>query len=119
MVWLEPSGKVRPNAIVSPALGLAPRLTATDGGELDVTVEPVKFDVMLATLRPNGEVAESSASDTLEPAPPTTSRPEPVPTSACKRSLITWTKPAWAPLPLRISSLLATDGVVVALPEKM
>src|ERR1700722_296899 len=27
MVWLEPSGKVRPKAIVSPALGLAPRLT--------------------------------------------------------------------------------------------
>src|SRR5580704_18351749 len=30
MVWLEPSGSVRPNAIVSPALGLAPRVTATD-----------------------------------------------------------------------------------------
>src|SRR5580704_6016799 len=42
MVWLEPSGKVRPKAIVSPALGLAPRLTESDGGELDVTVEPVK-----------------------------------------------------------------------------
>ena len=79
MVWLEPSGSVRPNAIVSPALGLAPRLTATDGGELDVTVAPVKFEVMLATLKPNGDVAESSASDTLEPDPPTTSRPEPVP----------------------------------------
>src|SRR5579864_4173316 len=119
MVWLEPSGKVRPKAMVSPALGLAPRLTASDGGALDVTVAPVKFEVMLATLKPNGEVAESSASDTLEPAPPTTRRPVPVPTSACRRSLVTWTRPAWAPLPLRISSLLATDGVVVALPEKM
>src|SRR3984957_5946522 len=49
------------------ALGLAPRLTETDGGELDVMVEPVKFEVMLATLKPNGDVAESSASDTLEP----------------------------------------------------
>src|ERR1700731_4330027 len=88
MVWLEPSGSVRPNAMVSPALGLAPRLTATDGGELDVTVEPVKFEVMLETLKPNGEVAESSASDTLEPDPPTTRRPEPVPRSACPRSAI-------------------------------
>src|ERR1700722_3734870 len=39
MVWLEPSGKVSPNAIVSPGLGLAPRLTASDGGELELTVE--------------------------------------------------------------------------------
>jgi len=64
-------------------------LTATDGGELDVTVAPVKFEVMLETLKPNGEVAESSASDTLEPDPPTTRRPEPVPRSAWARSLIT------------------------------
>src|SRR5580704_1511617 len=37
MVWREPTGKVGPNAILSPGLGLAPRLTATDGGELEVT----------------------------------------------------------------------------------
>src|ERR1700683_886220 len=111
MVWLEPSGSVRPNAIVSPALGLAPRLTATDGGELDVTVAPVKFEVMLETLKPNGEVAESSASDTLEPDPPTTRRPEPVPRSACARSLITWMRPAWGPVPVGVSALLATEGV--------
>src|SRR6204780_4662168 len=64
MVWLEPSGSVRPNAIVSPALGLAPRLTATDGGELEVTVAPVKFEVMLGTLKPNGGVGESWGRDT-------------------------------------------------------
>src|SRR5579862_1626798 len=89
MVWLEPSGRVRPNAMVSPALGFEPRLTETEGGELEVTVAPVRLEVMLATLKPNGEVAESSASDTLEPAPPTTRRPVPVPRSACARSLIT------------------------------
>src|ERR1700722_4962125 len=50
MVWLEPSGSVRPNAIVSPALGFEPRLTASDGGALDVTLEPVKFEVMFETL---------------------------------------------------------------------
>src|SRR5271163_3647516 len=32
MVWLEPSGSVRPNDMVSPEFGLEPRFTEIDGG---------------------------------------------------------------------------------------
>src|ERR1700685_3485729 len=101
MVWLDPSGRVRPKEIVSPAFGLAPRLTATDGGEFEVTVAPVRFELMLATLKPNGEVAESSASDTLVPEPPMTRRPVPVPRSAFPRSLFTWARAGRAAVAVR------------------
>src|SRR5580704_5760387 len=49
IVWLEPSGSVRLNWILSPAFGLEPRLTEAVGGEPVgwETVAPVKVEFML------------------------------------------------------------------------
>ena len=92
MVWLEPSGSVRPNEIVSPGFGLEPRLTEIDGGE-PVTVAPVRFELTLASLKPKGELSELSV--TLGAVPPIVSRPRlPTPSSACRRSEITCVRPA-------------------------
>ncbi len=51
MVWLDPSGRVRLNAIDCPALGLDARSTEIDGGEPagQVTVAPVKLEFTLAS----------------------------------------------------------------------
>src|SRR5215472_1750197 len=119
MVWLEPSGRVRPNWIVSPLFGLAPSVTEMAGGEPlgPVTVAPEIVVVAPESLKPNGEV--SCWMEKLDPTNgPIVSRPSPpVPRSACCRSAMTCFSPAWAPLPLRIVSVGATDGVVVAVPE--
>src|SRR5580692_3843496 len=126
MVWLEPSGSVRSSEIESPAFGFDPRAIEIDcpcGGELlgPVTVAPVKLEVALASLKPNGEPAASSVTDTVEPdGAGMRRRPSPVlPWSACRRCAITWVRPACVPVPLRIAEALATDGWFVALPEKM
>ena len=90
MVWLEPSGSVRPNAIVSPEFGLEPRLTEIDGGE-PMTVAPVKVEFTPASLKPNGEPSELSV--TLGACRRSLRRPRlPVPSSACRRSEMTCVK---------------------------
>ena len=92
MVWLEPSGSVRPNAILSPEFGLEPRSTEIDGGEPE-TVAPVKFEFTPASLKPKGEPSELSV--TLGAVPPIARRPRlPVPSSACRRSEMTCVSPA-------------------------
>src|SRR5579862_285736 len=50
-VWLEPSGSVRLNWMVSPELGFEPRPTETVGGEPagPDTVAPVKVELTLAS----------------------------------------------------------------------
>src|SRR5271154_968011 len=102
IVWLEPSGRVKLNAIDSPGFGLvAPSATEIEGGEPDgpVAVAPVRFELTPASWKPNGE--PSALSVTFEPVPPTVRRPSPlVPRSACWRCAITWGRAARAPLPL-------------------
>src|SRR5690242_2745803 len=119
MVWVEPSGKVRPNWIVSPSFGLAPSVTEIDGGEPlgPATVAPAIVVVAPASLKPNGEV--SWLTEKLDPTTALMERRPvpPVPRSACCRSAMIWVKPACAPLPLRIVSVGSTDGVVLAVPE--
>ena len=120
IVWLEPSGKVRPKEMLSPALGLEPRLTDICGGEPDgpVAVAPVRLELTLASLKPNGDV--SAVSVTAGAVPPIVRRPWlPTPSSACSRSERTCVRPAWAPLPLRMVLAEATDGWFTALPENM
>ena len=124
MLWLVPSGSVKLNWIESPGFGVAAvRSTEINFGEPEgpVTAAPVKVEFTLASLKPNGEPATSSPTVTTEPPPVAgiNRRPSPPPTSACWRSVITCVSPAWAPLPLRIALVLATDCWVVALPEKM
>lgn len=100
---------------------VAPRATETAGGEPEgpLTVAPVSDDVIPLSLRPKGEPATSSATDTeVAVGDEMTSRPRPVaPRSAWLRSAISCFSPAAVPLPLRISSMEATDGVSIALPE--
>src|SRR5690349_19299507 len=100
-VWFDPSGSVRLNWIVSPLFGLDASVTDMLGGE-PLTVAPVRFDVMPASLNPNGD--ESLPIDTVPPAAGgMNKRPSPfVPASACARSAMTCLSPACAPLPLRI-----------------
>src|SRR5271168_2222254 len=78
-VWLEPSGNVRSNAIVSPAFGfVAPRVTEIDGGEPvgPVAVAPVRLELTPASWKPNGE--PSALSVTFAPVPPTVRWPSPL-----------------------------------------
>jgi len=121
--WLERSGSVRLNVMLSPAFGLEPSATEIDAGEPvgPVTVAPVKLELTLPSLKPNGEPAASSLIDTVEPeAAGMTRRPSPLaPWSACSRSAMTCVRPACEPLPLRMALELATDGVLTASPENM
>src|SRR5579863_8721311 len=89
MVWLEPSGSVRLNAIVSPAFGFDPRSTEMDGGEPEGpdTAAPVRLEFTLASWKPNGEPSALSVT-VVDPTPPTATlnRPMlPTPSSACRR----------------------------------
>jgi hypothetical protein len=89
---------------------LDPSVTDMPGGA-PATVAPVRLEAMPASLKPNGEVATSSLTETVEPtAGGMSSRPRPVPISAWARSAMTCLRPAWAPLPLRIASVDATAG---------
>src|ERR1700733_6060194 len=111
MVWLEPAGRVRLNWRGSPAFGFEPTEMETVAGEPDgpLTAAPVNVEFTLDNWKPNGE--PSWLNVTFAPLPPTVSRPRPlVPSSACSRSLMTWVSPACAPLPLRMSFMLATEG---------
>src|SRR5664280_1523836 len=75
--------------MVSPLLGLAaPRLTEIAAGEPagPVTVAPVSDELAPASLRPNGEPAASSLTDTLVPdAAGMTRRPRPFAPSSALR----------------------------------
>ncbi len=121
--WLEPSGSVRLKLMESPGLGLAARATEIDAGEPDGpdTVAPVKLEFTPASLTPNGELAASSLIETVDAEGAGMSRrPSPLaPRSASCRSEIACLRPAAPPLPLRISSMPATEGWFAALPEKM
>jgi hypothetical protein len=109
---------------------VAPKLNDTDAGEPEgpLTVAPVSDDDTELNFRPNGEPAESSETENdvvVAGAVPVvagveiTRRPRPVVPSACARSAMSCFSPACVPLPLRIWSDEATDGVLMALPEKM
>src|ERR1700691_76702 len=90
-----------------------------------VTVAPVSVELTALNFMPNGEL--SCATETVVVGGvvvlvlESVRRPRSgaVPKSACSRSLMTCVNPAWAPLPLRIASAVATDGVLVAAPEKI
>src|SRR5882757_6644780 len=116
-----PSGRLKAKVRVSPGLGLvAPRSSVSAGGE---PVGPVSVtlgddDKIDASFNPNGEPAASSAIEMdVAVGVAKTSRPVPVPRSAWLRSAISCFRPAWAPTPLRISSIEAVAGVSVARPE--
>src|ERR1019366_3519874 len=108
--------------MASPLLGLvAPRSTDIAAGEPagPVTVAPVSVELTAPSLMPNGELSCASETEVVVGAD-TVRRPRPVvPRSACWRSLMICVSPAWAPLPLRIASAVATEGVLVAAPEKI
>src|SRR5450432_468256 len=115
--WIEsvvPSGRLNTKFTWSPGLGLvAPKAIVTVGGEPagPVTVAPVSEDVTEFSFNPNGEPATSSATATeVGVGDVITSRPRPPVPSACFRSEITCFKPAWEPVPLRMSSAETTDG---------
>jgi hypothetical protein len=81
IAWLEPSGSVRLNVMLSPALGLEPSATEIDAGEPDgpVTVAPVRLELTPLSVNPNGEPATSSLIDTVDPeAGGMTRRPSPL-----------------------------------------
>src|SRR6202051_4212576 len=117
-----PSGRLNSKLTVSPLLGLvAPRSTETAAGDPagPVTVEPVSDDEIAFNFRPNGEPATSSATCTeVGVGEEKKAGPRPlVPRWACCRSEITCFNPAWVVVPLRILSIEATEGVLIALPE--
>jgi hypothetical protein len=122
-----PSGRLNVNVTVSPGLGLPPvkstvMLFGLAGGPLgpDTVPPPVRLDVTLASLMPNGELTAFSAIDTwFAPGEVIDRRPCAPTPSACWRSLSTCLKPACAPLPLRICVSEATDGLSGLMPEKM
>src|SRR5215510_439841 len=67
---VEPSGRVKVNVILSPFFGgVAPNATEIAAGEPagPVTVVPVSDELTLASLKPNGEPATSSDSETVVP----------------------------------------------------
>src|SRR5579863_10229839 len=82
MVWLEPSGSVRLNPMLSPGFGLPPlRSIEIDAGEPlgPATTALVRFEFTLASLNPNGEPAASSLTETVVPTGvEITSRPSPL-----------------------------------------
>ena len=90
-------------------------------GRIAVAVAPVRLELTLPSLKPNGRPAASSLIDTVEPeAAGMTRRPSPfAPWSACRRSAMTCVRPACEPLPLRMALELAIDGVLTASPENM
>src|SRR6266481_10015531 len=117
-----PSGSSNAKLTLSPSLGLvAPRSTETNDGVPvgPVMVAPVSDDEIAVSFSPNGEPATSSATFTdVSVGEVMMRRPRPlVPTSACRRSEITVVSPAWVVVPLRITSIGATDGVLMAPPE--
>src|SRR6202012_5541785 len=70
MVWVEPSGRVNPNEIESPWLRVAAlRSTEIEAGDPDgpVTAAPVNDELTVLSLRPNGELAASSLTETTDP----------------------------------------------------
>src|ERR1700683_4021034 len=95
-------------------------------GELGgpATVAPVSVEETALNFMPNGEL--SCASETVVVGGvvvlvlESVRRPRSggVPRAACWRSLMSCVSPAWGALPLRIASAVATDGVLVAAPEK-
>src|SRR5580704_18045391 len=98
IVWVVPSGRVRPNCIESPAFGFVVRSAVIVAGEPGeptvgpVTVAPVRLELTLASLNPNGEPATSSLIETVDPdTAGVTRRPSPsAPRSAWLRSEMTW-----------------------------
>ena len=117
-----PSGSLNVKLTLSPLLGLvAPRLIETPDGDPagPVTVAPVSEDETALNFRPNGEPAASSTTCTdVGVGEVIMRRPRPlVPRSACWRSEITCFNPAWVVVPLRMVSIGATAGVLMALPE--
>ena len=117
-----PSGRLNEKLTLSPSLGLvAPRLIETPDGDPagPVTVAPVSEDETALNFRPNGEPAASSTTCTdVGVGELIIRRPRPlVPRSACWRSEITCFNPAWVVVPLRMVSIGATAGVLMALPE--
>ena len=80
---------------------------------------PAIVELTPASWKPNGELAFSWLTDTVDPeSVGAFSRPRPLlPWSACSRAAITWVRPACEPLPLRMASVDATDGSFTALPE--
>ena len=83
MVWLEPSGSVRLNAIdiagirIGAEIDRDRRRRRRDG---PVTVAPVKLEFTLASWKPNGELARPRLIDTVDApaAAGMTSRPSAV-----------------------------------------
>ncbi len=92
MVWLEPSGSVRPKEILSPEFGLEPRLTEIDGGEPDdsgagqARIHARELEAERRTIRAERDVGRRPANRQAAEAP--------TPSSACRRSEITCVSPA-------------------------
>src|ERR1700761_8008462 len=120
IVRVDPSGSVSWNWMVSPLFGLEPRSIPIEGGEPDgpVTVAPVRLESTPVSWKPNGVPSWLNVTVELEVVALRCPNPL-VPRSACCRSAITCVNPACAPLPLRMSDALATDGWFEALPEKI
>ena len=119
---MVPSGRLNLKLICSPLLGLAPRPIDTAAGDPvgPVTVAPVSDDETEFSFRPNTVAGVSSATEIgIVAGAEIVSRPRPLPRSACWRSEITCFKPACAPLPFRMTSASATDGVSIAAPENI
>src|SRR5262245_19004716 len=123
MTSLVPSGRLKWNCTVSPALGTPVKSIDIAGGAPagPVTVEFESPVLTLASLNPNIVGGASSATCTeVAVGAEITMRPRPsVPRSASLRSATTCLKPARTPSPSIMSSKLATEGFSASRPEKM
>ena len=120
MLSVEPSGSVKRYWMVSPSFGLTtPRSTVEAAGGPDgVTVAPLKLEVTPASLSPNGETASSASRTEVTVGAEISRRPRPLaPRSAWLRSAIICLRPARAPSPFMMRSMLSTAGWSLARPE--